>query len=454
MPRPLSAALPALAALLLAAAPAAADDWRQFRGPTADGAVPGEPLPVEWDGESGKNVRWRVPVPGEGWSQPALVGDAVFLTTAVRTAEPSGGGAGGRYRGPDLTTATYRYELRRLNADTGETEWARTVRTGPPPLPRHGTNTYATESPVSDGERVYVLFGLTALAAYTLEGEPVWSKELEVRPMLADWGTAASPALYDGKLFLQTDSQGASDLRALDAATGEELWRVERDEPSSYGSPVVWAPPGGPVQLVVGGRTFRGHDPATGEELWRLDMELGRHSSTPVPAGDVILVGTEYRDRGGDDDGGGYVAAVESGARGDLGSVADPGDGVRWSTEDGGMQMASGAVAGGRVYFFERRGAIAHVLDLETGEKLLKARLPAAGPFWASPVVSAGRVYATDENGVTHVISPDGPADELTVLARNELGDGTTRFWASPAAAGGRLYVRSADGLILVAAAE
>ena len=458
MPRRSVSRVPLLAALLFAppiAAGEADGNWPRFRGPHANGVVPGESLPTVWDGASGEHVKWRVPIPGEGWSQPIVVGDAIFLTTAVLVEQPAESGADrgrrGRYRGPDLTSATYRYELHKLNADTGATEWVRVARTGSPPLLRHRTNTYATETPVADGERVYALFGLTGLYAFTLEGEPVWEKELEPRPMRAGWGTAASPALHGGRLFLQTDSQGASDLAALDAATGEELWRIEREEPSSYGSPVVWETSAGP-QLVAGGQTFRGHDPATGEELWRLDMALGRHSSTPVPVGDTLLIGTEYRDRGGDDDGGGYVAAIAADARGDLGSVADgtPRPGVRWATERGGIQMASAAVAGGRIHFFERRGAIAHVLDFATGEKLLKARVPAAGPFWASPLVSGERVYALDENGATHVLDATGPADQLTILARNELGDRTSRFWATPAAGRGRLYVRGEGELICI----
>ncbi|NNJ27662.1 PQQ-binding-like beta-propeller repeat protein [Alienimonas chondri] len=432
-------------------ASANAGDWPQFRGPEGNGVVPGPALPTEWDGATGKNVRWRVDVPGEGWSQPILVGDRLFLTAAVPVGEtdapPLGQErGGGSYDGP--SGATYRYEVRCLNAETGETLWTRVARTGPPPLERHRTNTYATETPVADGDRLYALFGMTGLYAFTLEGEPVWAKEIEARPMRAGWGTASSPALHDGTLFLQTDSEGASDLRALDAATGEELWRVERDgEPSSYGSPAIWEHDGG-AQVVAGGLIARGYDPATGEELWRLDMAKGRSSATPSPVGDVLLIGTEYRDRGGENDGGGYLAAIKADARGDLGSVESPRDGVRWAEERAGIQMASPAVAGGRVFLFERRGGIAHALDLATGEQQTRVRVPASAPFWASPLVSGGRVYALDETGTTHVVDPSGPTDQLNVVVRNETPG---LFWASPAAADGRLYLRSSNELICIA---
>ena len=429
---------------------ASAGDWPGFRGPAANGVVPGPPLPVAWDGETGANVRWSVPIAGEGWSQPVIVGDRLFLTAAVQQSPPAAGAGPanrrrGRYRGPDLTSSVYRYELRCLDANDGAEIWTRIVKTGAPALPRHRTNTYATETPVTDGERVYALFGMTVLAAYTLEGEPVWSQDLRALDMRAGWGTAASPALHGGRLFLQVDNQEGSFLRALDAASGDELWRVERDEPSSYGSPIIWEH-GGTAELVAGGQVYRGHDPATGEELWRLDMALGRHSATPAAFGSSLLIGTEYRDRGGSDDGGGYIAAIAAGARGDLGTLgADAADGVLWATERGGLQMASPAVAGGRVYLFERRGAIAHVLDLQTGEKLLRTRLPAGAPVWASPLVSGGKVYVLDENGVTHVLDAGGEAGELNVIARNELPGGP--FWASPAAADGRLYVRGSERL-------
>ena len=448
-PRPGRRSLPAWAALLVAgaAAPAAAGDWPGFRGPAANGVVPGPALPVGWDGESNTNIAWRVAVPGEGWSQPVIAGGRLFLTAAVPedppAAEQNSGRRGGGYE--DLTGTTYRYEVRCLDAATGAEQWVRTVRTGAPPLTRHRTNTYATETPVTDGRRVYALFGGTGLYALTVDGEPVWDAPVEAREMRAGWGTASSPALYGDKVFLQEDSQEKSTLRALDAATGEELWTVDRDEPSSYGSPVIWEA-GGSAQLVVGGQVARGHDPATGEELWRLDMGLGRSSATPAPAGDVLLIGTEYRDRGGDDDGGGYLAAVAADARGDLGSVSAPGAGVKWATPRSGLQMASPAVAAGKIVLLERGGGIAHTLDLSTGGKLGRERLPAAAPFWASPLVSAGRVYALDESGATHVLDPAG-GETFEVLARN---DTPGLFWSAPAAADGRLYLRSSDELICV----
>ena len=192
-----------VAVACLSAGPGYAGDWPTFRGPEANGTVPGPPLPVEWDGATGRNVRWSVPVAGEGWSQPVIVGEKLFLTAAVRTAEPAG---------------AYRYEVRCLDAATGEAVWTRVVMTASPPLPRHRTNTYATETPVTDGQRVYALFGMTALAAFTLDGEEVWTRDLEPRQMRAGWGTAASPALHGGRLFLQVDNEEGSFLRALDAA--------------------------------------------------------------------------------------------------------------------------------------------------------------------------------------------------------------------------------------------
>ena len=417
MTRPLLSA----AVLLFAATAAPAGDWPQFRGPDANGVV-GTPVPLTWNGATGENVAWRVDVPGEGWSQPIVVGDRLFLTAAVpvdAASAPEAPRLGGRRGGGSQGEGTeYRYEVRCLDAATGETRWAKTVRTGPAPLPRHRTNTYATETPVSDGERVYALFGMTGLYALTVDGDLVWEKDLPTRSTRAGWGTAASPALHEGRLFLQEDSEEQSVLRALDAATGEELWSVDRDEPTSYGSPIVWTA-GGTSQLVAGGEVARGYDPATGEELWRLDMELGRSSSTPAPAGDVLLIGTEYRDRGGRDDGGGYLAAIEPDARGDLGSVSSPGPGVRWAADRSGVQMASPAVTGDRVFLLERRGGVLHSLDLTTGEKLGRQRLPASAPFWASPLVVGDRVIALDESGTAHILTPT--EDGAAVERRNEL---------------------------------
>lgn len=437
-----------------------ADVWPQFRGPNIDGA-PDSGCPTEWD--TSTNVRWRIPMEGEGWSCPVVWGDQVFLTAAVRTdsgadtadasaeretprrRRPGRRGRRGR-RGPDLTQATYRWDVICLDAKSGETIWRQAARTGNPPIPRHSSNTYASETPVTDGERVYAYFGMTGLYCYDMRGEPLWSKDLGTYKMRAGWGTSSSPILHDGKLFLQIDNEERSFLVALDAATGDEAWRVDRDEPSQYSTPIIWQN-SRRAELVAGGQRCRAYDPQTGNLLWSLDMQKGRSSATPLAVGDRLYVGTELRNRGGPDDGGGFLFAVKPGGAGDITPPldADSSEHVAWRVAQSGIQMASPVLCAGHLYLLERRGGSLRCINAETGETAYRTRIPQARAFWASPWTFDGNVFCLDDNGTTSVVA-GGP--EFQVLQQNSIEEQT---WSSPAIADGAMFLRSLDHLYCIA---
>ena len=419
------------------------------------------PLPTVWDA-GGTNVRWKVSVAGEGWSQPVVWGDRVFLTLA-RAADPadadatgaeSNTGGYGRDR-PDLVNVLYRYEVVCRDADTGRELWRTAVKTGTPPLPRHSTNTYATETPVTDGKRVYAYFGMNGVYCLDSDGTVLWQKDLGVYPMRAGWGTASSPVLHDGTLFLQVDNEQQSFLTALDGETGEELWRVDRDEASQYSSPFVWKN-SLRTELIAGGQVYRAYDPATGDLLWSLDMNKGRSSATPVAFGDRLYVGNEFRNRGGSDDGGGRLYRVRPGGTGDLtppgdaaggdvsGGNAAAGGFIDWRVDHSGIQMASPTHCGGNLYFFQRRLGTVHCVDAATGRLEYKSRVPGARAFWASPWADGTHVFALDDEGNTHVLKG---GDGFEVVRVNELGE---QAWGTPAVAGGRIYLRTVDHLYCI----
>ena len=259
-------------------------------------------------------VAWSIDVPGEGWSCPVLWGNRVFLTAAVpvtgednRSAtQPEEYSGGGGRRRDDLTKVPFRFQVICVDAKTGEEIWRQTAREGRPRIPRHSSNTYATETPVTDGERVIASFGMNGLYCFDLSGELLWEQDLGSYEMRAGWGTSSSPALFDGKLFVQVDNEQQSFLVALNANTGEEVWRVVRDENSQYSSPIVWKNRLR-AELIVGGMHYRSYDPDTGELLWQLDMEKGRVGDS-LGGRDRLYVGTEFRNRGGADDGGGFCS--------------------------------------------------------------------------------------------------------------------------------------------------
>lgn len=431
-----------------------AENYPQFRG-TKQNAVSPSPLPITWSHTAGKqsNIRWKLPVQGEGWSQPIVWLDRIYLTAAVpggsaspnATRPQSNNGGYGRDRN-DLVKVDYQYQVICIDADSGELIWRKVVKQGKPPIPRHGTNTYATETPVTDGNHVYAYFGMNGVHCLDMAGNIVWQKELGVYKMRAGWGTSSSPVILNDRLYLQIDNEEQSFLVALDTASGEEVWRVSRNEASQYSSPFIWKN-SLRTELIVGGMVYRSYDPATGELLWKLDMNQGRSSATPVAVGDRLFVGNELRNRGGDDDGGGRLYAIKPGGSGDITPLNDGlnSEYVAWRMDDSGIQMASPTYLDGNLYFFQRRQGIVHCVDMETGRLEYRKRVGRASAFWASPWTDGKHLYAMDGDGNTHVLSA---GDEFEIIALNKLDEFA---WGTPALANGRIYLRTAEHLYCIA---
>ena len=429
-------------------------NYPQFRGENSD-AVSSIPLPITWSDVEGKqtNIKWKIRVPGEGWSQPIVWGSRLYLTAAVPLDEADQekigpevhNGGYGRDR-DDLVNVGYKYQVFCIDADTGDRVWECTVKKGKPPLPRHSTNTYATETPVTDGSRIYAYFGMNGVHCLDMTGNLVWQKDLGAYEMRAGWGTASSPTLLENRLFIQVDNEKQSFLTALDTKSGQQLWRVDRDERSQYSSPIIWR---NSVrnELILGGMVYRSYDPASGHLLWQLDMNKGRSSATPIAFGDRLYIGNELRNRGGADDGGGRLFRIRPGGSGDItpDRGEETGEYVEWRTDDSGIQMASPTHLAGNLYFFERRLGIVHCVDANTGRTEYKTRVPGGREFWASPWTDGNYLFAMDSNGNTHVISA---GDEFKVVNVNELEQ---HAWGTPAVAGGRIYLRTANFLYCIA---
>ncbi|HAW32055.1 MAG TPA: pyrrolo-quinoline quinone [Planctomycetaceae bacterium] len=430
-----------------------AENYPQFRGANSN-AVSATPLPVNWSDEAGEqtNIRWKMPLEGEGWSQPIVWDNRIYMTAAVpaspankNSARPESGNGDYRRDRNDLVNMLYQYQVVCLDAATGETIWKKTVKEGKPPLKRHNTNTYATETPVTDGKRIYAYFGMNGVYCLDLKGDVLWQKDLGVYEMRAAWGTSSSPVLFEDRLFIQVDNQEQSFLVALDTKTGNEIWKVNRDEKSQYSSPMIWKN-SLRNELIVGGTVYRSYHPATGKLLWTLDMNKGRSSATPVAVGDRLFIGNELRNRGGDDDGGGRLYSVKPGGAGDISLPGDirKGTFVEWRMDGSGIQMASPTYLDGNLYFFERRRGIIRCVDMETGRLVYESRVPGARAFWASPWTDGKHLFALDSNGNTHVIAA---GDELNVVAVNKLDQ---QAWGTPAIADGSIFIRTVDNLYCI----
>jgi outer membrane protein assembly factor BamB len=261
--------------------------------------------------------------------------------------------------------------------------------------------------------------------------------------MQNDWGSGSSPVLFGNNVYIQCDNEEASFLVALDKKTGQDAWRVAREEQTNWSTPYVWKNKIRTELVTSGGGQMRSYDPETGKLLWFMTGS-GRTGVTPVATADLLYVDSYQRDSGHS----GVFAAVRPGATGDisLGFGETSNQFVAWSRIINGCRMASPAICRDCVYTLDQFAGIIHCHDAKTGKEHYRKRLPqAANGFTASPLVSGERVYCVDQRGRTHVIEP-GP--EFKVLARNKLSEEMT--WASPAVAGDRILIRTTDHLFAI----
>ena len=442
--KPLAAAWSAAVAVA-ACAPAAAGEerWPQFRGPGALGVSQQSGLPETWS--STENVAWVTDVEGFGWSSPIVWGDTVLLTTVVSTGDveaPLGGLYVGGERG--APSEEHRWIVLAIDVSTGAVRWRRELHRGVPPSSHHLKNTYASETPVTDGERVYAYFGNVGLFCLTLDGRLLWSRRFEPVRTRAGWGTAASPVLHGDRIYVVNDNEEQSYLVALSKETGAELWRVNRDEGSNWSTPYVWEHAGRAEIVTTGTDRVRSYDLA-GNLLWELAGMSSIVAPTPLSRFGLLYLSSGYigdRRR--------PVYAIRPGGRGDL--TAAEGRplpaAVAWFRPRSGSYNTSPIVYGDYYYTLLDRGYFtAH--DARTGAEIYGRRRIAAGAaFSASPWAYAGKVFALSEDGDTFVIRA-GP--EFEVLGVNPLGEFTM---ATPAIAHRSLFIRTVSRLYRIAGGQ
>lgn len=424
------------AILLFAAAVLyAADSWTQFRGPGSAGLADDTRFPETWS--ETENVAWKTPIPGMGWSSPVVWKDRVYLTTAISAGSiepPKKGLYFGGNRGK--VTDEHRLAVYSLDAKTGKVLWEREVWKGVPPQSRHLKNSFASETPVTDGERVYALFGNFGLWALDKTGKVVWSLPLKAANTRYGWGTAASPVLHKGRLYILADNDDASYLLCVDAANGKVIWRTERtDEKSNWSTPFIWEHDGKTEIVTTGTVKNRSYD-LDGKLVW----EFGGMSSIVIPTpmerfGLLFLasgyVGDENRP----------VFVVKPGAKGTLG-----GEHIAWKLPQAGPYNPSPIIYGDNYYTLMDRGFFT-CHDARSGKEIYgKQRIdPAAAAFTASPWASRGKIYAASEDGDTFVIEA-GNAYKL--LRKNTINE---MIMATPAPAGDALYIRGSSNLYKIA---
>jgi outer membrane protein assembly factor BamB len=414
---------------------AGAGYWPQWRGPLATGVAPHARPPLEWS--ETKNVRWKIEIPGKGSATPVVWGDRLYVLTAVprekRTPEagqqppapPSGAGGGG----PRLSVppdAVQKFTVLALRRSDGKVLWERVVREELPHEGTHQTGTFASASAATDGQLVFAHFGSRGLYALDTNGQLVWEKDLGDMSIKMAFGEGSSPALAGDRLFVQWDHEGGSFLVALERRTGRELWRRNRDEGTSWATPLV-VEHAGRVQVVTSatGRV-RSYDAVSGDLLWETAGMTQNAIPTPVHADGLVILTSGFR-------GNALLAVKLAAAKGDLaGSEA-----VAWKLDRDTPYVPSPLLYGDELYILKGNSGLLSCFDAKTGRRHYgPERLEGVPNVYASPLGADGRVYVAGREGTTAVLQ-SGPL--FKVLATNTLADG---FDASPVAVDGELYLR------------
>ncbi len=392
-----------------------AEDWPTWRGPTGNGVSTETELPVTWDTE--ENILWKLAMPEWTGSTPIVWQNQIFLSVAD---------------GDKL-------ELWNINRNTGQPVWKRFLGSG---NHRERKQNMSSPSPVTDGERVWVMTGTGVLKAFDYAGNELWKRDIpqDYGEFGLMWGYASSPLLHENALYIQVlhgmKTDDPSYILRIDATTGDTVWREERstealnESPDSYTTPALLKYDGNIEIVITGGDAVSGHDPETGKEIWRADglnparQRNYRVVASPVIEGNMIYAPTRIRP----------LLALKAGGRGDVLQSH-----VIWKTDNG--PDVPTPVTDGQYFYIINDSGIVYVHDAHTGELIYGKQRIQRGTYSSSPVLADGKIFITNESGLTTVFA-SGP--EFIELSRNPLDD---YCLSSPAISEGQIFIRTAQYL-------
>ena len=414
--------------LILASDPG---QWPKWRGPDDNGMARTD-APLHWSDT--ENIKWKATIPGRGHSSPVLWGDKIFLTTAVPVAPVADSP---RRRGGGDTSAQpeHRFEVICLDKKTGKVLWQRTATTAAPHEGfHHMYGSFASNSPVTDGKRVYASFGSRGVYCYDLDGKLIWEKDLGVKmKMRLGYGEGVAPVLGGDALILGFDQETGSFIVALDKNTGAELWRANRDEVSNWAMPLVVDYAGSKQVVMAGTNKVRSYDLKTGKVIWECAGLGGNVIPAPVHKDDVVYVMSGWRNPN--------LMAIRLGRTGDLTGS----DAVLWSNTRGNSYTPSPVLYDDKLYTLTDTGLVS-CYNARTGAPYYQmSRLPKPYSFKASLVGANGKLYMASEDGDVLVIKM---GEKFEVLATNTLND--QFFVSTPAIVDGEIFLRGQNTLFCI----
>lgn len=414
--------------------------WPTWRGPAMSGVSPDGNPPTRWS--ETENIKWKVQLTGDGSnSSPIIWADKVFFQSAVKTdkegqAAEEPAAEGGRRRGPGGAKPKnlYQFNMVCLDRRTGKTLWEKTVREVQPHEGHHGDHGFVSYSPLTDGKLVWANFGSQGVWCFDLDGNIKWSRDLGQMQIRAGFGEGGSLALAGDKIIVLQDHEGQSFIAALNKDTGEVVWKKDRDEKTSWTTPIVTEAAGRMQVIAAGSNRSRSYDAQTGDLIWECGGQTENMIPTPVLGFDRVYCTSGFR--------GAMLQAIRLDRTGDLTGT----DAVAWEAKEATPYVPSPLLYGEKLYFYSGTKAILSCYNARTGAPFyVKQELGEISGVYASPVGADGRVYLAGRNGVTVVIKN---ADTLEVLAINKLDDG---FDCSPAVVGNELYLKGKKNLYCIA---
>jgi len=414
------------------------NNWAQWRGPYDTGVAPAGNPPLEWSETS--NIKWKSEIPGIGHATPIIWEEQIILLSAVKTdqkfdPEQSGEEQEERdWMNPKSTDYIHKFVVISVDRNSGKIQWQTTVREELPYSHTHEFGSWASNSPVTDGEHIYAYFGSHGLYCLNFQGEILWERDLGKMEKVMSFGEGSSPTLYKDKLIVLRDHQGQSMLHVLDKSSGDILWEVERDEASSWSTPVVIEYKGSPQLVTSASKLIRSYDIETGKVLWECGGLTRNVIPSPLYDDGMVYLMSGYR-------GNALLAIDLAKASGDI----TDSDAIVWKSDQNTPYTPNPVLMDGKIYFLKANNGYLTCLNaLDGTEYYSSQKLEGIKNIFTSPLGVNDRIYIAGTNGVFSVVKI-GEAFEL--LSKNTLDDS---FLASPVILGNNLYLRGTKALYCV----
>lgn len=415
-------------------------NWAHWRGPHMNGSNPDATPPTKWDENT--NIKWKVDLPGLGSSTPIVWENKIFVTTAVQTdrkketteAPPQQEGRRGRFGGGSPPSNFYQFKVMCYDINSGDEIWSKVAIEQVPHEGHHQTGTFASGSPTTDGEHLYVTFGSRGVFCFDLDGNPVWDRDFGDMRTRNSFGEGTSLTVHGDSLIVNWDHEEQSFIEVVNKNTGDTIWKKDRDERTTWATPVVFEYEG-VEQLIVNGTTkVRSYNLKNGELIWECGGQTGNPIPTPIRYKDTVICTSGFR--------GEAMYAIPLSAKGDISNSET----IVWTFNKNTPYVPTPVLYDGQLYFVKSNDAILTSVKAEDGSEVIESeRLSIRGGVYSSIGAANDHIYIVSREGDTAVLKH---GDDLEIVAENRLNQPID---ASPVFIGNKLLLRGANTLFCIA---